>query len=192
MKISSRFVWVAIGLVVVAWGQCPAQTAKAPLAITLTVSHNPVYGPGLWVDATVKNVSKERIGLWGSALILGEEFFDLDVRNSANLAAQDSDSMKRRRAANFVSDARTGCYTLAPGESRVIGTNLTRLFQLSPGTYSVQVTLPRFIVLDPGRQGCPAYMTKSEDFLGWHKVEMPIPSNRLTVTVPPAAEPTPK
>ena len=151
MKISSKSLTSSASIVLVTLAACfaSAQTTNAPFSITVGGPERIKGGSTATISITVKNVTKDLIGLgFFSDPTDAKLMFAFDVRGADGRPAPETPFMKDKPL-----EGRFGRVNLKPGETLQMSADLNKLFDLTPGTYTIQLSrgVDDYILLPPGR-----------------------------------------
>jgi hypothetical protein len=138
MKISSEaliFATVAMtGIAVTCMGF--GQNSNASFSITISAPQSVKTGSAAKVDITVKNISKQPIvfGIFNDAA-RAELNFGLDVLGPDGKRPSETPYMK-----NKTIHGSFGVIHLKPGETLQVSEDFSKLFDLTPGTYTIRLS----------------------------------------------------
>jgi hypothetical protein len=125
-----------------------AQNTKQPVAIVIRAPQSAKSGSVIKVDITMTNVSNRAVKGRFESAIHGELNFDIEVLDSERKPAPQTCYMRaiggldRGNCPDFMMRTHRGAGqdSIAPGETIKGSSNLNELFELRPGTYTVQVS----------------------------------------------------
>jgi hypothetical protein len=125
-----------------------AQNAKPPVSITINAPQTVKVGSKIRLDVTMTNISNHVVHGHFEDLAHGELNFDFDVRDSQGQPVPQTCYMKGAQGADrgscpefiFRTHKGYGDDLLKPGETITASADLIDLYDLQPGTYTVQVS----------------------------------------------------
>lgn len=125
-----------------------AQSAKPPVSITIDATQTVKAGSKIPVDVTMTNISHHVVHGHFEDLAHGELNFDFDVHDSQGQPVPETCYMKgvegadRGSCPEFIFRTHKGYADdlIKPGQTITASANLSELYDLQPGTYTVQVS----------------------------------------------------
>ncbi len=130
MKLSGKTLLLATALA--ATSTALGQDSKPSFSIFIAVPQTIKTGSSAILDITLTNTSNRAITLSTGTNSEGEMNFDIDVRDSEGKRAAP-------RPEAWPLSGHLGYVNLQPGEKLKVSANVGKLFDLRPGSYSVQV-----------------------------------------------------
>jgi hypothetical protein len=159
-----------------------AQSDKPPVTITVSAPQTGKLGSKIQLDIVLTNVSNHIVGGYFEDLSHGELNFDFDVRDSQGQTVPETCYMKavegapRGSCPDYILRTHKGFSedSIKPGETVTASADLSQLYDLQPGTYTVQLSWfeKRTRYRDPLKSRPPAGVITAK-------------SNIATVTVTP-------
>jgi hypothetical protein len=186
-RLYQSFATLAVGILTLAIASF-ASSAKPAFSITINAPDSVKLGSAIEMSIIVKNVADHPIVLGSDGLTHNETNFTYDVRDAAGTIPSATPYMKGPGP----SFGKVTYSKLAPGETLKLSIDLCKMFQFTPGKYTVQ--LSRFendFVL--GGDGAAAAVGPPHNFVQKPPVlfepsphsNLKVTSNKITVTVVP-------
>ena len=113
-----------------------AQDAKPSFSITISAPERVKVGSAIELSIIVKNIADHPIVLGSDGLTHNETNFTYDVRDSAGNVPADTPYMKGP-GPQFVKPTYS---KVAPGETLKLSIDLCKMFEFTPGKYTVQLS----------------------------------------------------
>jgi hypothetical protein len=148
-------IWALFGFSHTGW----SQTVRPSFSITITAPATIKEGAQAKVEIEVKNTSNHTITFGADDLSHSEKNFAFEVRDSAGKLAPETRYMKavngeeQGPGPRMVILNHLGSVTLKAGETLKGSANLTELFELQPGQYTVQLWRVEgdHMIIDPAK-----------------------------------------
>jgi hypothetical protein len=159
-----------------------AQSAKPPVSIVISAPQAVRAGSKIKMDVTLTNVSNHGVIGYFEDVSHSEFNYDFDVRDSEGKPAPETRLMRAEKGLDpgpgphiwITTHLGVGGYRVKPGESIKGSADLSELYNLQPGTYTVQLSWweNRARYRDPQKPRPPAGAVVAK-------------SNTITVTITP-------
>jgi len=125
-----------------------AQNVEPPVSIVIRAPQNIKVGSTVKLDITMTNVSNRVVEGHFESAIRGELNYDIEVRDSKGKSAPETcymkavDGLDRGTCPDFILRTHKGIGedSLKPGEAIKGSADLNELFDLQPGTYTIQAS----------------------------------------------------